>query len=130
MGSAELIEGLQRVKNSFNSYPLDVLAQRAALAALADEPYFDSACRRVVASRERLCAGMAGMGFEVLPSAANFILARHIERSASGLFAELRERGIIVRYFNQPRIDQYLRISIGTDEQCDALLAALAEFVS
>jgi len=130
MGNAELIEGLQRVKNSFNSYPLDVLAQRAALAALADEPYFDSSCRRVVDSRERLSAAMIGLGFEVLPSAANFIMARYPGRSAAELFQQLRSRGIIVRYFDRPRIDQYLRISIGTDEQCDELLSALTELVS
>jgi histidinol-phosphate aminotransferase len=130
MGNAELVEGLQRVKNSFNSYPLDVLAQRAALAALADVPYFDSACRRVVASRERLAAAMVGLGFEVLPSAANFILARHADRSAPELFEQLRSRGIIVRYFDLPRIDEYLRISIGTDEQCDELLSALLELVN
>ena len=130
MGHSELIEGLQRVKNSFNSYPLDVVAQRAALAALADEPYFESACRRVVASRERLGAAMVALGFEVLPSAANFIMVRHVDRSAVELFEELRGRGIIVRYFNRPRIDEYLRISIGTDEQCDELLSALAELVS
>ena len=129
MGSVELIEGLQRVKNSFNSYPLDVVAQRAALAALADEPYFDSACRRVVASRERLSAAMVDLGFEVLASKANFVMARHSGRSAAELFAELRGRGIIVRYFDRPRIDEYLRISIGTDEQCDELLCALAELV-
>tara|TARA_R110001592_G_scaffold38609_1_gene127256 strand:+ start:102264 stop:103322 length:1059 start_codon:yes stop_codon:yes gene_type:complete len=129
MGSAELIEGLQRVKNSFNSYPLGVLAQHAALAALADEAYFDAACRRVVASRERLSSAMANLGFEVLPSAANFIMASHNGKPAREVFEELRNRGIIVRYFDRPRIDGYLRISIGTDQQCDALLAALAEIV-
>lgn len=130
MGNAELIEGLQRVKNSFNSYPLDVVAQRAALAALADEPYFESACKRVVASRERLSAAMTGLGFDVLPSAANFIMARHAGKAARELFEALRSRGIIVRYFDRPRIDEYLRISVGTDAQCDELLSALREFVS
>ena len=130
MGSADLIEGLQRVKNSFNSYPLGVLAQQAALAALADEAYFDAACNRVVASRERLSSAMANLGFEVLPSAANFIMAGHNGKPAREVFEELRNRGIIVRYFDRPRIDGYLRISIGTDQQCDALLAALAEIVA
>jgi len=129
MGSGELIEGLQRVKNSFNSYPLDVLAQRAAAASLADEEWFARACATVIASRERLCQAMAAMGFEVLPSAANFILARHPARRARELFTALRERGIIVRYFDRPRIDDYLRISIGTEEQIDELLAALEELI-
>jgi histidinol-phosphate aminotransferase len=129
MGNAELISGLERVKNSFNSYPLDILAQRAALAALADENYFKQGCRQVIASRERLCAEMRGMGFEVLPSAANFIMASHPEKEARWLFDELRAKSIIVRYFNKKRIDRYLRISIGTDEQCDELLAALSELL-
>jgi len=129
MGSAALIDGLQRVKNSFNSYPLGVLAQRAAVAALEDPGYFLQACRRVMASRERLSAAMVQLGFQVLPSAANFILARHPARPARELFASLRARGIIVRYFDRPRIDDYLRITIGTDAQCDELLSALAELL-
>lgn len=129
MGSVELIEGLERVKNSFNSYPLDTLAQHAALASLQDEAYFRASCQRVIASRDRLTLEMTGMGFEVLPSAANFIFATHPQHAASALFAALREQGIIVRYFDKPRINEYLRISIGTDDQCDALLAALQGLV-
>ena len=129
MGSVELIEGLERVKNSFNSYPLDTLAQHAALASLQDEAYFRASCQRVIASRDRLTLEMTGMGFEVLPSAANFIFATHPQHTASALFAALREQGIIVRYFDKPRINEYLRISIGTDDQCDALLAALQGLV-
>jgi histidinol-phosphate aminotransferase len=130
MGSEALVDALQRVKNSFNSYPLDVLAQRAGVAALGDEDYFNRTCGRVIASRERLAAAMAGLGFEVLPSAANFILARHPDRAARDLFAALRARGIVVRYFDKPRIDEHLRISVGTDAQCDELLAALGELLA
>ena len=130
IGQAHLIEGLERVKNSFNSYPLDCVAQRGALAALEDDAYFRAICARVVASRERLSGELAGLGFEVLPSAANFLLARHPGRAGRALFSALRERGIIVRYFDQPRIDDYLRISVGTDQQCDALLAALREILT
>jgi histidinol-phosphate aminotransferase len=129
MGSVELIEGLERVKNSFNSYPLDTLAQHAALASLQDEAYFRASCQRVIASRDRLTLEMTAMGFEVLPSAANFIFATHPQHAAAALFAALREQGIIVRYFDKPRINEYLRISIGTDDQCDALLAALQGLV-
>ena len=125
MGGVELIEGLERVKNSFNSYPLDTLAQHAALASLQDDGYFRSSCQRVIASRERLTLEMTAMGFDVLPSAANFIFATHPQHAAGKLFAALREQGIIVRYFDKPRINEYLRISIGTDDQCDALLTAL-----
>ena len=130
MGNKALIEGLELVKNSFNSYPLDVLAQRAVVEALADQAYFERACQRVIASRERLSARMRELGFEVLPSAANFILARHPRRPARELFAGLRARGIIVRYFDRPRIEEYLRISVGTDPQCDELLAALVELLA
>jgi histidinol-phosphate aminotransferase len=130
MGCAQLIEGLARVKNSFNSYPLDILAQRAALAALDDEAYFLESNQRVIASRERLVAALQGMGFEVLPSAANFVMVSHARRAAADLFAALREKGIIVRYFHQPRIDNHLRITVGTDEQCDELLSALAELLA
>jgi histidinol-phosphate aminotransferase len=130
MGQAHLIEGLERVKNSFNSYPVDCVAQRGAVAALEDVAYFRAICARVVASRERLARELAGLGFEVLPSEANFLLARHPDRAGRVLFSALRERGVIVRYFEQPRIDDYLRISVGTDEQCDTLLAALREILA
>ena len=129
MGSTQLIEALERVKNSFNSYPLDVLAQHASMASLQDEDYFRHSCERVISSRARLGAEMTALGFEVLPSAANFLFATHPGHAAADLFCALRERGIIVRYFDKPRIDNYLRISIGTDIQCDALLAALRELL-
>ena len=106
------------------------MAQRGALAALEDDAYFRAICARVVASRERLGRELAGLGFKVLPSAANFILARHPDRPGRALFSALRERGIIVRYFDQPRIDDYLRITVGTDAQCDVLLAALREILA
>jgi histidinol-phosphate aminotransferase len=125
MGSVELIEGLERVKNSFNSYPLDTVAQHAALASLQDDEYFHVSCQRIIASRDRLTFEMTAMGFKVLPSAANFIFVTHPQHAAGTLFAALREQGIIVRHFDKPRINEYLRISIGTDEQCDVLLAAL-----
>lgn len=129
MGNAQLIEALTRVKNSFNSYPLDVVAQKAGVAALADEDYFEAARNKVIASRERLTAAMTDLGFAVLPSGANFILARHPQSNAKELFEALREQSIVVRYFNSPRISDYLRISIGTDEQCDRLVKAVAELL-
>jgi len=125
MGNAALIEALGRVKNSFNSYPLDAIAQRAALASLEDEVYFRECCERVIRSRESLCAAMSTMGFEILPSFANFIFASHPQYPARELFLKLREQGVVVRYFDKPRIDNHLRISIGSDEDNAALLAAL-----
>ena len=127
MGHQDLIEGLQRLKNSFNSYPLDVLAQTAALASLRDEEYFEKSCARVMASREKLTLEMEAMGFAVLPSRANFIFATHPEQDAKLLFEGLRGKNILVRYFDKPRTRNYLRISIGTSEQCDAVVAALSE---
>jgi len=125
LGSAELIEGLGRVKNSFNSYPLDALAQAAAVAAIEDESWFSDCVRRVISSREQLASELRNRGFRVIPSTANFLLVRPPGGDAEGLYRALRERGIIVRHFFRPRIEEYLRISVGTEAQCEALLAAL-----
>lgn len=124
-GHPELIEGLNRVKDSFNSYPVDAVAQRAGLASLADEAYLEDCSRAVIATRERTAKALETLNFEVLPSAANFLFARHASRDAGELFAALREKQVIVRYFNKPRIDQFLRISVGTDDDMNALLEAL-----
>ena len=125
IGQPELIEALTRVKDSFNSYPLDRLALVGASAALNDEAYFEQTRRQVIASRETLSHDLASLGFEVLPSAANFVFARHPAHDAAALAAALRERSIIVRHFKAPRIDQFLRITVGTDAQCALLAQAL-----
>jgi histidinol-phosphate aminotransferase len=125
VGHPDLIEALERIKNSFNSYPIDRVAVVGAAAAFADKAYFEDTCAKVVASRERLVEGLEQRGFEVLPSAANFIFARHPDQDASGIASRLREKGVIVRHFKQARIAQFLRISIGTPEQNQALLDAL-----
>ncbi|MBW8363537.1 MAG: histidinol-phosphate transaminase [Rhizobium sp.] len=131
IGQAHLIEALNRVKDSFNSYPLDRFAQAGALASMEDHPYFEAICAKVVATRTRLVASMEALGFDVLPSAANFIFARHPAQDGAALAAALRERSIIVRHFRNPaRIAPFLRITIGTDSQCDALLAALKAIVN
>ena len=129
VGQADLIDALERVKNSFNSYPLDRLAVAGATAAFADDAYFRDTCSKVIASRESLTSSLAQLGFEVLPSAANFIFARHPQRDAVQLAASLREKGIIVRHFKLPRIDQFLRISIGTEEECSALVTELTRIL-
>jgi histidinol-phosphate aminotransferase len=125
IGSTELIEALIRVKDSFNSYPLDRLAQAGAAAAIADRAHFDVTRQAVIASRERLVAELIRLGFKVLPSAANFVFARHARWDAQALHEGLRARNILVRHFRQPRIEQFLRISIGTEAQCRALVEAL-----
>lgn len=126
IGHPDLIEALERVKNSFNSYPLDRLAIVGAAAAFEDREHFDSTRNKVIASREALTAELKTLGFEVLPSAANFIFARHPQHDAAGIAAKLRDQGVIVRHFKQERIAQFLRISIGTPEQNQALLDGLA----
>ena len=126
-GNADLIEALVRVKDSFNSYPLDRLAIAGAVAAYDDVAYFEQTRDAVVASRERLTAGLMALGFEVIPSAANFVFTRHPTRDASQLVLALRRQNILVRHFCLPRIEQYLRITVGTDAECDALLTALRE---
>ena len=130
VGQVDLIEALERVKNSFNSYPLDRLAIAGAVAAIEDGAHFEATRQAVIRSRERLVEDMAALGFAVLPSAANFIFARHPERDAGELAAALRARSIIVRHFPQPRIEQFLRITIGNDAQCAALVAALGEILA
>jgi len=126
-GQAQLIDALQRVKNSFNSYPLDRLATAGAIAALADEAWFSKTRDAVIDTREGLTLQLEDLGFEVLPSQANFVFVRHPAHDAAALAAALRARAVLVRHFGQPRIAQYLRISIGTREQCSALVDALAQ---
>jgi histidinol-phosphate aminotransferase len=129
VGHVDLIEALERVKNSFNSYPLDRLAIAGAAAAMADREHFETTRQAVISSRTRLTTELQALGFDVLPSAANFIFTRHPARDAAPLAAALRSRSIIVRHFKLPRIDQHLRITIGTDGQCDALISALREIL-
>ena len=126
VGHPDLIEALERIKNSFNSYPLDRIAIAGAAAAIADQAYFAQTCQQVINSRETLIVELQSRGFNVLPSAANFIFVRHPQHDAATLAASLREQGVIVRHFKQARIEQFLRISIGTAEQNQALLDALA----
>ncbi len=129
VGHPGLIEALERVKNSFNSYPLDRLAQAGALASVQDGAYFLDCRRKIMTTRETLVAQLGSLGFEVLPSAANFIFARHPAHDGAALSRALRARTIIVRHFAKPRIDQFLRITVGTDEQCGLLVAALTEIL-
>ncbi len=130
IGHADLIEGLTRVKNSFNSYPMDRLAQAGAIAAFEDEAWFNETRHKVMAERERVSADLASLDFEVLPSSANFVFARHRQLAGSEVAARLREQGIIVRHFDRPRIADFLRITIGTAAQNDELLHALRSMMA
>ena len=129
LGDAGLIEALERVKDSFNSYPLDAPAQAGATASIEDEDYFQARLRDVIAEREATTRGLQRLGFEVLPSATNFVFARRPGRTGAELAAGLRDRAVIVRHFNKPRTADYLRITIGTPAQTERLLQALGEIV-
>ncbi|MFP5439847.1 MAG: histidinol-phosphate transaminase [Gammaproteobacteria bacterium] len=130
IGQPELVEALVRVKDSFNSYPLDRMAIAGGAAAMADREYFEETRQAVIASRETLVAELAALGFEVLPSAANFVFARHRQRDGAELAQALRERAVLVRHFRKPeRIAPFLRITIGLPEENAALVAALRDIL-
>ncbi|MDA8328109.1 MAG: histidinol-phosphate transaminase [Betaproteobacteria bacterium] len=131
VGNADLIDGLQRVKDSFNSYPLGRLAQVGALAAVQDQAYLSELCARIVQTRNILVSDLEHLGFEVLPSTANFVFACHPLYSGEQWGALLRERNIIVRHFKQPaRIMPFIRITIGTATQCQTLIEALSVLIA
>lgn len=127
---SHLIDALERVKNSFNSYPLDRLALAGGVAAFEDIAYFEQTCQAVMSSREGLTLALEDLGFVVLPSQANFVFVRHPEVDAAELSAGLRARGVLVRHFKLPRIEQYLRISVGTPTQCEQLVSILATILT
>ena len=129
LGSQHLIEGLNRIKNSFNSYPLGHLQVAAAVAAFDDKVHFEDSRQKVISERERVTRQLETMNFDVLPSTANFVLARHTQRPAEDLALLLREQGIIVRHFSKPRIDQYLRVTIGTEHQNNLLIDNLQKIL-
>ena len=126
LGSADLIEGLERVKNSFNSYPLGHLQIAAGISAIEDSDHFKDTCQRVIHNRAKLTIDLEELGFSVVPSAGNFVLVRHLSASALKIYGQLKNNGIFVRYFNNQRLDNFLRITVGTTEQNDQLVAALA----
>ncbi|MCU4481062.1 histidinol-phosphate transaminase [Acinetobacter ursingii] len=125
IAQAHLIAALEAVKNSFNSYPMDRFAIAAAVASFEDQAYFEAKCQKVIQSRDKLVEELKEIDFKVLPSKANFIFVTHPARDAAELATQLREQGVLVRYFNKPRIDQYLRITIGTDQQNQRLVETL-----
>ncbi len=125
IGQPELIEGLNRIKNSFNSYPVDSIAQTAALASIKDEAYFRQTCAQIIDNRNELTQQLLELDFRVLPSAANFVFCCHQSCPAQTLYLELKKAGVLVRHFNKDRIGNYLRISIGTEQQSQQLIFAL-----
>jgi len=129
LGHPDLMNGLERVKNSFNSYPLDRAAISGAAASMKDKEYFESICKKIIATRETTTSALKQMGFEVLPSKTNFVFAKSKQHDAEQLYLQLKERGILVRYFNAPRIDGFLRITIGTDKEMDTFLQTLSDLL-
>lgn len=126
LGSEELIEGIIRVKDSINSYTVDRLAQAGAREAVKDDAYFQLTRSKIMKTRERVSAKLKELDFRVIPSQANFIFVSHRQCPGRVLFQKLREKGILVRYFDKPKIDNYLRVSIGTEEEMDRFLEAVA----
>ncbi|HNW94218.1 MAG TPA: histidinol-phosphate transaminase, partial [bacterium] len=129
LGQQPLIDGLNRVKSSVNSYPVDRICAAAVTAAFADPAPFRANADRIIATRERVAAALPALGFSVVPSAANFLFISHRTRAAADLYRALKERGVLVRHFSKPRIDNYLRVTIGTDEEMDVLLTRLREIL-
>lgn len=127
LGSPELIEGLVRVKDSFNSYTIDRLAMAGGIAAMKDKAYFEKTTGQIIATRETTRKKLEERGFTILPSQTNFLFVTHPEKSAEKLYEKLKEKKILVRYFNRDLIDNYLRITIGTDEEMESFIKSLDE---
>jgi histidinol-phosphate aminotransferase len=129
IGAPELVEGLERVRDSFNSYTLDSLAQTAAIAAFGAAGWFERTRGKIMATREKTSSRLEGLGFRVLPSSANFLFASHPGLPGADLYRKLKEAGILVRHFQLPRIENFVRITIGTDENMERLADKLAELL-
>lgn len=130
IGSQELISGLERVRDSFNSYPTDTISQILAENALSDIDYTEKIARKVCAAREILSGELKKLGFSVCPSSANFVFVKHESLSAVKIYDELIKRDIYVRHFNQPKISEYLRITVGTEEQTKELINSLKQIIT
>jgi len=125
IASAELINGMERVKNSFNSYPIDRIAIEGGTASIQDKTHFENSCQKIINTREKTTDDLKKLGFSILPSSSNFVFASHKNIPAEKLYLALKKQGVLVRYFKKPRIDNYLRITIGTDEEMGVLLGKL-----
>jgi len=125
IGNEQLINALIRMKDSFNSYPVDRLALAGATAAIEDTEYFKTTTKKIIATRERTTEKLTSLGFQVLPSATNFVFATHEKMPASDLYEALREQDIFIRYFGTAPINNYVRITIGTEEEMDQLMQAV-----
>ena len=130
IGNPELISVLNAVKNSYNSYTMDSVALNCGAASVKDDAYFKETLKKIIATRDRSIDEFREMGFDVLPSKSNFILVSKKDISAADLFNYLKEKNIFIRYFKLPRIDNHLRITIGTDEEMDILIKNIKEYLN
>lgn len=129
LASKEIIADLNKIKFSFNPYNINSLSIAAACVAIADNEYYNEKVDRIICTRERIKKELAALGFEGTDSKSNFLFVTHKDYSAEQLYKELRKRGILVRYFAKPRIDRYIRITVGSDEQMDALIEAMKDII-
>ncbi|MDE6275416.1 MAG: histidinol-phosphate transaminase [Clostridia bacterium] len=129
IGDAALINGLKTIKDSYNSYTVNALTEGIAVRALKDTKYFSSCVDKIVATRDSVADELRGLGFEVLQSNANFLFAKHSERPASEIYYQLKKKGVLVRHFNSARVDNYLRITVGSSEEMASLVSALEKIL-
>lgn len=130
VGSKELISVMEAVKNSYNSYTVDSVSIAMGTASVRDDEYFKATCKRIIDTRERFTKEMKELGFKVLDSSTNFIFATHSDLSMKDMFEYLKTKNVFIRYFSLPRIDNYTRITIGTDEEMDILLKEIKEYIN
>lgn len=130
IGSEKLVSVLEAVKNSYNSYTIDALSIKAGTASILDDEYFKKTCKKIIATRQRVTDEMRKMGFKVLDSSSNFIFATKDGESMKELFEYLKTKKVFIRYFSLPRIENYVRITIGTDREMDIFLNELKEYLS
>lgn len=130
IGNEKIIQTLEAVKNSYNSYTMDSVAIEVGAASIADENYFKETCQKIISTRERTAKALQNMGFHVFPSQSNFLFVTHNTVPAVEIFEKLKSDNILIRYFNLPRINNHLRITIGTDEEMDILLQHISNIVS
>lgn len=129
IGSKALIDVMEAVKNSYNSYTVDSLSIEMGAASIEDDEYFKSTCKKVIKTRERVTLELEKLGFDVLDSQTNFIFATHNKHNMKSLFEYLKTQKVFIRYFSLPRIENYVRITIGTNEEMDIFLKKTKEFI-
>ena len=129
IGSKTLIDVMEAVKNSYNSYTVDSLSIEMGTASIEDKEYFEETCKKVIKTRARVTDELRLLGFDVLDSQTNFVFATHNEHNMKSLFEYLKTQKVFIRYFSLPRIENYVRITIGTDREMDIFLEKTKEFI-